>query len=128
MVVYIDTHPIQLISPHSRARINSQLDNIEEIKKLKDDDLWMNPEDAHKRGIKDRDMVYVFNKRGRIYTRVKVTETIMAGVASIDQGQWYKPNSQDIDLGGCVNVLTLDKKSPTGAISSNTCLVQIEKA
>ncbi|MCJ7473353.1 MAG: molybdopterin-dependent oxidoreductase [Actinobacteria bacterium] len=123
-----EDYPIQLISPHSRARINSQLDNIEEVKKLKDDDLWMNPKDAHKRSIKDRDMVYVFNKRGRIYTRVKVTEAIMPGVASLDQGQWYEPNSQGIDLGGCVNVLTLDKKSPTGALSSNTCLVQIEKA
>jgi len=123
-----EEYPVQLISPHSRARINSQLNNIGEIKKLEDDDLWMNPEDAHKRGIKDRGMVYVFNKRGRIYTRVKVTEAIMPGVASIDQGQWYEPDSQGIDLGSCVNVLTLDKKSPTGALSSNTSLVQIEKA
>lgn len=121
-------YPIQLISPHSKARINSQLDNIEEIKKLKDDDLWMNLEDAHKRDIKDGDMVHVFNKRGRIYTKAKVTEAIMPGVVSIDQGQWYKPDSQGIALGGCVNVLTLDKKSPTGALTSNTSLVQIEKA
>ena len=122
-----EDYPIQLISPHSKARINSTLDNIEEIKKLKDDDIWINHEDAHKRGIKDGDMVYVFNKRGKIYTRAKVTEAIMPGVTSIDQGQWHDPDSQGIDLGSCVNVLTLDKKSPTGAIASNTCLVQIEK-
>ena len=54
----------------------------------------MNPEDALKRNIKDGDMVYVFNKRGRIYTRAKVTEAIMPGVANIDQGQWYEPDSQ----------------------------------
>jgi len=88
----------------------------------------MNPKDARKRGIKDMDMVYVFNKRGRIYTRVKVTEAIMPEVAIIDQGQWYDPDSQGVDLGSCVNVLTLDKKSPTGALTSNTSLVQIKKA
>ncbi|MFC2160009.1 molybdopterin-dependent oxidoreductase, partial [Actinomycetota bacterium] len=124
----VKKYPIQLISPHSKARINSQLNNIKKVQKLKDDDLWMNTEDANRRGIKDRDMVYVFNKRGRIYTRAKVTEAIMQGVASIDQGQWYKPDSKGTDLGRCVNVLTLDKKSPAGAISSNTSLVQIEKA
>ncbi len=123
-----EDYPVQLISPHSRARINSQLNNIEEIKKLEDDDLLLNPDDAYKRGIKDRDMVYIFNKRGRIYVRARVTGAIMQGVASIDQGQWYSPDSQGIDLGGSENVLTRDKKSPAGAISSNTCLVQIEKA
>ncbi len=123
-----EDYPIQLISPHSIARINSQLNNIAEIKKLEDDDLWINSEDAHKRGIKDGDMVHVFNNRGRIHIRARLTETIMPGVANIDQGQWYDPDSQGIDQGSCVNVLTLDKKSPAGALSSNTCLVQIEKA
>ena len=123
-----EEYPVQLISPHSRARINSQLNNIEEIKKLEDDDLWMNPEDAHKRGIKDGDMIYVFNDRGRVHIRARLTETIMPGVANIDQGQWYDPDSQGIDQGCCTNVITLDKKSPAGALSSNTCLVQIKKA
>ena len=87
----------------------------------------MNPEDELTRGIEDGDKVYVFNERGRICTKVKVTNAIMPGVASIDQGQWYDPDSNDIDFGSCINVLTRDEKSPVGAFTSNTCLVQIEK-
>jgi len=124
----VKDYPIQLITPHSRARINSQLDNITSMEKLKDDRLWMSTEDAGKRDIKDGDTVHVFNKRGRISTQAKVTDKIMPGVASIDQGQWYDPDSQGIDHGGCANILTLDRGSPAGSFTSNTCLVQIEKA
>ncbi|MES0341722.1 MAG: molybdopterin-dependent oxidoreductase, partial [Candidatus Humimicrobiaceae bacterium] len=124
----IKDYPIQLITPHSRARINSQLDNIKSMEKLKNDRLWMSTEDARVRDIKDGDIVYMFNNRGRISTQVRVTDRIMPGVASLDQGQWYNPDSQGVDHGGCANILTLDKRSPAGAFCSNTCLIQIKKA
>ncbi|MEI7616600.1 MAG: molybdopterin dinucleotide binding domain-containing protein, partial [Actinomycetota bacterium] len=120
--------PLQLVTPHSMARVNSQFANIKGLKKLEDDSIYISVKDAEARNIKNSDDVFVFNDRGRIFVKAKVTEDIMPGVVSLDQGRWYNPDKSGTDIGGCVNVLSRDAASPAGAFTSNTCLVQVEKA
>jgi anaerobic dimethyl sulfoxide reductase subunit A len=120
-------YPIQLVSPHSRARVNSSLHNIPRLKALADDDLWLNVEDARARGIATADTVRIFNDRGTVVASARVSDHIMRGVASLDAGAWFAPDDEGTDQGGCGNVLTRDKASPAGSYAFNTCLVQVEK-
>ena len=68
-------YPLLLVSNHGRWRTHAQNDDItwqREIRtcKVKGWDgylyepIWINPEDAEARGIKDGDIVKLFNERG----------------------------------------------------------------
>ena len=78
-------YPLQLLIPHSRFSFHTQGDGKQSFlndipdHRIKVDGyhywiLRMNPRDAAARGIKDRDLVKVYNDRGAVICAAKLTE------------------------------------------------------
>jgi anaerobic dimethyl sulfoxide reductase subunit A len=103
------------------------MDTIPWLRECTPQVLWISSTDARARNIKNSDMVIIFNQRGEVVIPAKVTERIMPGVVSMDEGAWFNPDERGVDRGGCCNVLLKDEHSPAGAFCSNTCLVQVQK-
>lgn len=121
-------YPLQLITPHPKIRAHSTFYGVPWLSELEPPALWISAIDAQVRGIRDGDDVRIFNDRGVMRIKAKVTQRILSGVVRINEGAWYQPNEKGIDGGGCPNVLTKDERSPGGAFITNTCLVQVERA
>ncbi|MCI1896340.1 MAG: molybdopterin-dependent oxidoreductase [Ancrocorticia sp.] len=122
-------YPLQLMGHHFKGRTHSSYANLTWNKEAHPQVVWINPIDAEKRGIKNGDLVKVFNDRGTLRIPAHVTPRIVPGVVSVPQGAWYEPDSEGVDEGGCVNLLT--KYHPSALAKgnpANTGLVDVEKA
>ena len=122
-----EKYPLQLITTHFKRRALSQFENIPWLREVQEQALLMNASDAEARGIRNGDMVRVFNDRGETVIRARVTERIMPGVVDLPHGAWYAPDEKGVDRAGCANVLTSEEYSPGGSFPYNTALVQVEK-
>ncbi|USS40615.1 molybdopterin-dependent oxidoreductase [Thermococcus aggregans] len=91
---------LQLLSPTWKLTITSQYHNTYNII---DPYLYINPKDASARGIKDNDEVEVFNERGKLRTRARISEDVPEGVVVLYKAFWVKL------LEWNVNFLTTDK-------------------
>jgi len=120
-------YPLQLITPHPKNRVHSELYLVPWLKEVDPHRAWINPVDAEPRGIQDGDQIHVFNDRGKVAITAWVTERIIPGVVSIFEGAWYQPDENGIDRGACANTLTNDGYSGGGAALMNTSLVEVSK-
>ncbi|MCP4625402.1 MAG: molybdopterin-dependent oxidoreductase [bacterium] len=119
-----EKYPLQLITPHPKNRVHSEMYEVEWLREVEPHRAWINPIDAQVRGISDGDEIHVYNDRGKVAITAWVTERIIPGVISIFEGAWYAPDKDGIDRGACANTLTNDAYSGGGAAVMNTCLVQ----
>jgi anaerobic dimethyl sulfoxide reductase subunit A len=123
-----EQYPLQLLTPHGKRTALSVCANIPWVQEVEPYTMWINPVDAGPRGINEGDLVKLFNHRGTVMNRAKLTQRIMPGVVSIDYGLWYQTDKKDVGWGGLVNMLHRDKGTPIGdGGTTHSCLVQVEK-
>ncbi|MCP4821396.1 MAG: trimethylamine-N-oxide reductase TorA, partial [Shimia sp.] len=93
----------------------------------------INTQDAAARGIKDGDVVRVFNDRGQILTGAIVSDDIRPSVIRVYEGGWYDPveggKIGSLDAYGDVNCLTVGNGTSKLAQGNcgHTCLADVEK-
>jgi biotin/methionine sulfoxide reductase len=126
--------PLHLVTHQPEGRLHSQMDPgpISRAQKINGrEPIRVNPADAAQRGIRDGDLVRVFNGRGACLAGAVIDYGVMPGVVVMATGAWFDPalDRAEPERHGNPNVLTLDiGTSPLAQGSSAlTALVEIER-
>lgn len=123
---------LHLISNQPANKLHSQLDHgpISRADRPKGyEPLRMHPGDAAARGLREGQIVRVFNARGACFAELRVDDGIRPGVIQIATGAWYDPDGVACRLGN-PNTLTPDKgtsRLAQGPIA-HSCLAEVEAA
>ncbi len=121
-------YPISVVGHHYMPRVHSTHDNNDWAMEAFPQRVFINEIDAQKRGINPGDYVKIYNDRGSIIMKCRVTTKILPGVIDIPQGAWWKPDEEGIDRGGNVNVLTSEKWTPLAfGNAQHTIMAEVEK-
>lgn len=125
-----ETYPLQLANVRTRFRIHSQFNDSAWLAQIYTPVVAVNPVDLEEKGIKDGDMVRVFNDRGSIKLPVQANESVRPGSARM-----YEATTSDYIEEGNMQELTNDYVPPRGAALMmgpvapfSDTLVAVEKA
>jgi trimethylamine-N-oxide reductase (cytochrome c) len=115
----------------------SSVRDIREHRILKDGHYYLvariNRQDAAARGIRDDDLIRLWNHRGSVVCAAQLTDRLRPGVVSASTASAeYRPAGEpgrSTDLGGCVNMLNPSKSitKKSHGIKPNTTLIQVER-
>jgi anaerobic dimethyl sulfoxide reductase subunit A len=84
-----EKYPLAFLQTHGKHLMNSTFTDNIWLRELNTEPfLEMNPSDAELRGIKDGDVVTVYNDRGSVSLRAMIHEGIRPGVVNLKQGWW----------------------------------------
>jgi anaerobic selenocysteine-containing dehydrogenase len=115
--------PLELLARKADNFLNSTFSNLPSVQSMEKTGLLeMSRLDAESRGIRDGDMVRVFNRRGEIYLKARVDGKVSTGVVAAKLN-WAKltPGNRNI------NVLTSEKLTDMGnSATFYSVLVEVE--
>ena len=107
--------PLQLVANQPATRLHSQLDFGATSLAAKingREPVRIHPQDAAARGIKDGDIVRLYNERGACLAGAVLSEALRPGVVQLSTGAWYDPDDPAAEQPLCVhgnpNILTRD--------------------
>jgi anaerobic selenocysteine-containing dehydrogenase len=118
-------HPLAMVSPPARHFLNSSFVNVQSLRATEGEPwLDIHPDDAAARGVIAGNYVRVFNDRGSVELRARVTDRARRGVV-VGLSVWWKKLARD---GKNANELTSsDTLTDMGrAPTFYDCLVQVE--
>ncbi len=112
-------YPLTIFVTHPKFRFHTMQENVTWLRKLHKmkgpdgheyEPAWISGEDAGARGIKQGDIVQIFNDKGKLLAGAHVTERIKPGVVRMFYGANWLPDDRTkpggLDRGGSANVLT----------------------
>jgi anaerobic selenocysteine-containing dehydrogenase len=116
-------YPLAMISPPARNFLNSSFVNVASLRATEGEPwLDLHPDDAARRGIVDGTMVRVFNDRGTLQLRARVTDRARRGLV-VALSIWWKKLAAD---GRNANELTNQRLTDMGeAPTFYDCLVEV---
>jgi anaerobic selenocysteine-containing dehydrogenase len=122
----VKEYPYILINnPHSRFFTHSQFRQSASLRKRHPEPfVRIHPETAKKHGIKEGDMVWIENRRGKIKQKAKLTDDVHPQVVAADFGWWFPEKAgEEPSLFGVwesnFNVLTSDAMDYAGEVSGS---------
>ena len=136
-------YPLHLISPHARYSFHTKGDGKDSsINDISDHRVFIdgyfywiariNADDANERGIKENDLVKLYNDRCAVICAAQITQRIGQGLVHSRQASAvYNPVGEpgnSADRGGCINQLTPARTQSlkTHSAAYNSCLVEVE--
>jgi anaerobic selenocysteine-containing dehydrogenase len=119
-------YPLAMISPPARNFMNSTFVNVDSLRDMEREPLLeIHADDAAARGIKDGQVVRVFNARGEYRCKAQVSRRARPGVVN-SLGVWWRKLGLD---GTNVNQLTSQRLTDMGnGPVFYDCLVEVEWA
>jgi anaerobic selenocysteine-containing dehydrogenase len=118
-------YPLAMISPPARNFLNSTFVNVESLRSTEGEPhLDIHPSDALLRQVSDGDLVRIFNDRGSMQARARVTDKAREGLV-VGLSIWWKKLAPD---GRNANQLTSQALTDLGGSATfYDCLVEVER-